>query len=97
MDNGALSMALGPLERFPSTIAIKNALKQIKSADKFLALAISELGSGSDVAQIKTTAIKSNDGKYYIVNGNKYWMYVQYIYNIYIYVIYIFIYNIKIK
>lgn len=39
-----------------------------------MALAISEPYVGSDVANIKTTAVKSADGKYYIVNGVKKWI-----------------------
>jgi alkylation response protein AidB-like acyl-CoA dehydrogenase len=38
------------------------------------ALAITELGAGSDVANIKTTATKTDDGKFYIVNGHKKWI-----------------------
>ena len=35
------------------------------------ALGITEPGAGSGVANIKTTATKTDDGKYYIVNGRK--------------------------
>ena len=37
-------------------------------------IAITEPDAGSDVANIKTTAVKSADGKKYIVNGNKKWI-----------------------
>lgn len=37
-------------------------------------IAITEPGAGSDVAQIQTTARKSEDGKHYIVNGEKKWI-----------------------
>ena len=69
-----ISMSLGPLQRYASNNVHKKALKEIKSGKKLLALAISELTGGSDVAQIKTKATKTSDGKYYIVNGNKYWI-----------------------
>eukprot|EP01084_Bolivina_argentea_P247943 414774_1 len=67
-------MALGPLERYPASPAIEKAKKEIKAGEKILALTISELGAGSDVAQIKTKAVKTADNKYYVVNGNKYWI-----------------------
>lgn len=37
-------------------------------------IAITEPDAGSDVANIKTTAVKSSDGKKYIVNGSKKWI-----------------------
>eukprot|EP01084_Bolivina_argentea_P128748 227514_1 len=69
-----ISMSLGPLQRYASNQIHKQALKEIIAGEKLVALAISELSGGSDVAQIKTRATKTSDGKYYIVNGNKYWI-----------------------
>jgi alkylation response protein AidB-like acyl-CoA dehydrogenase len=43
--------------------------KQVLSGEKKICLAISEAFAGSDVAGMKTTAVKSADGKHYIVNG----------------------------
>ena len=37
-------------------------------------IAITEPGAGSDVANIATTATKSQDGKYYVINGTKKWI-----------------------
>lgn len=37
-------------------------------------IAITEPDAGSDVANIRTTAVKSKDGKKYIINGNKKWI-----------------------
>lgn len=37
-------------------------------------LGITEPSGGSDVANIQTTAVKSNDGTHYIVNGWKKWI-----------------------
>lgn len=61
---------------------IKFGSKQLH--DRFLAdffwgrtracIAITEPDAGSDVANIKTTAVKSKDGKKYIVNGTKKWI-----------------------
>lgn len=36
-------------------------------------IAITEPDAGSDVANIRTTAVKSKDGKKYIINGTKKW------------------------
>jgi acyl-CoA dehydrogenase len=44
------------------------------TADKLVALAISENAYGSDVANIGCTAVKSPCGKFYIVNGDKKWI-----------------------
>ncbi|KFZ09251.1 hypothetical protein V501_05657 [Pseudogymnoascus sp. VKM F-4519 (FW-2642)] len=61
---------------------IKFGNKQLR--DRFVAplvtgkiricIAITEPGAGSDVANIETTAVKSADGKHYIVNGAKKWI-----------------------
>ncbi len=37
-------------------------------------IAITEPGAGSDVANIATTATKSEDGKHYVINGTKKWI-----------------------
>jgi len=39
-----------------------------------ICLAITEPSAGSDVANLKTTAKKTADGKHYIVNGEKKWI-----------------------
>jgi len=44
------------------------------AAKKFICLAISEAHAGSDVLGMKTTAVKSEDGKYWIINGEKKWI-----------------------
>ncbi|KAK5461184.1 hypothetical protein LTS15_003247 [Exophiala xenobiotica] len=44
------------------------------SGKKFMCLAITEAFAGSDVAGIRTTARKSEDGKHYIINGTKKWI-----------------------
>jgi alkylation response protein AidB-like acyl-CoA dehydrogenase len=43
--------------------------RECLSGEKKICLAISEAFAGSDVAGMKTTAVKSEDGKYFIVNG----------------------------
>jgi alkylation response protein AidB-like acyl-CoA dehydrogenase len=48
--------------------------KECFLGNKRICLAISEAFAGSDVANIKTTAKKTADGKHYIVNGTKKWI-----------------------
>jgi len=42
--------------------------------EKMICLAVTEPSGGSDVANIQTTARKTPDGKFYIVNGEKKWI-----------------------
>jgi len=55
---------------------------KLLNGDAWSCLAISEPFAGSDVAGVRTTAQKTPDGKFYIVNGIKKWitegMYAQY-------------------
>lgn len=44
---------------------------EVLSGQKKMCLAITEAFAGSDVAGLKTTAEKTPDGKYYVVNGTK--------------------------
>jgi alkylation response protein AidB-like acyl-CoA dehydrogenase len=52
----------------------KRIITQVINGDKRICLAITEPSAGSDVAGLCTTAVKSSDGKYYIVNGEKKWV-----------------------
>ena len=44
------------------------------SGKKFMVLAVTEAFAGSDVAGLRTTARKTEDGKHYIINGTKKWI-----------------------
>jgi len=44
------------------------------SGKKKICLAITEAFAGSDVAGLRTTAVKTPDGKHYVVNGTKKWI-----------------------
>ena len=44
------------------------------AAKKFICLAISEAHAGSDVLDVKATSVKSEDSKYWIINGEKKWI-----------------------
>lgn len=64
-------MATPALARFGSDAAKEDFLRPSISGDYVACLGVSEVGSGSDVASIKTTAKK--DGDDYIINGGKMW------------------------
>jgi citronellyl-CoA dehydrogenase len=64
-------MATPALARFGSDAAKEDFLRPSISGDYVACLGVSEVGSGSDVASIKTTAKK--DGGDYVVNGGKMW------------------------
>ena len=64
-------MATPALARFGSDAAKQDFLRPSISGDYVACLGVSEVGSGSDVASIKTTAKK--DGDDYVVNGGKMW------------------------
>lgn len=49
-------------------------VKECLTGEKMISLAITEPTAGSDVANLKTTAEKTECGKYYIVNGEKKWI-----------------------
>jgi acyl-CoA dehydrogenase len=66
---GSLNIALPPILSLGTEEQKKKFIPPVLSGDKIAALAITEPGGGSDVANLKTTAFK--DGDYYIVNGSK--------------------------
>ncbi len=76
---GSIPMAIGvqtdmatpALARFGSDAAKEDFLKPSISGEFVACLGVSEVGSGSDVASIKTTARK--DGDDYVINGGKMW------------------------
>lgn len=49
-------------------------IEEIVKGEKIVSLCITEPYAGSDVAGIRTEAIKTEDGKHYIVNGEKKWI-----------------------
>lgn len=68
-------MAFGvpPLLKFGSEDLKKTFLPDLLTGKKRTCIAITEPGAGSDVASIETTAEKTEDGKFYIINGTKKW------------------------
>ena len=66
---GSLDIAIPPIIRHGTADLKERFVKPVITGDKIAALAITEPGGGSDVANLKTTAVK--EGDHYIVNGNK--------------------------
>ncbi|XP_062904768.1 very long-chain specific acyl-CoA dehydrogenase, mitochondrial isoform X3 [Mobula hypostoma] len=52
----------------------KKYLPKLATGETIAAFCLTEPASGSDAASIKTTAIKSDCGKYYTLNGGKIWI-----------------------
>jgi len=67
-----LSMALPPLMNFGSPYLKSLVVNSVITGENNICLAISEPTAGSDVANIKTKAVRQGD--YYIVNGSKKWI-----------------------
>ena len=62
------------IHHFGTEAMRKTLFPELLRGEKWSALAISEPFAGSDVAQIKATAKRSEDGKHFIVNGVKKWI-----------------------
>lgn len=63
-----------PLINYGTKEMKKTVLPEVLAGRKRIALAITEAFAGSDVAGLRTTAVKSPDGTHYIVNGTKKWI-----------------------
>ena len=69
-----LSIGLPPVLHFAAEHLKEKVCGPCLRGEKVICLAITEPSAGSDVANLKTTAVKSPCGKYYIVNGEKKWI-----------------------
>lgn len=69
-------MAFGvpPILKFGNRQLQDRFLPELLTGKERICIAITEPDAGSDVANIKTTAVKSKDGKKYIINGTKKWI-----------------------
>jgi acyl-CoA dehydrogenase len=63
-----------PVIKFGSKALHEKFLPELLPGKKRTCIAITEPGAGSDVANIATTAVKTPDGKHYIINGEKKWI-----------------------
>ena len=78
--SGGVSMAIGvqtdmstpAMAKFGSNYIKEEFLSKAIAGDAVCSIAVSEPHAGSDVANIKTTAVK--DGDDYIINGTKMWI-----------------------
>eukprot|EP01084_Bolivina_argentea_P183358 316415_1 len=70
----AFGIALPPIFAVGSQYLKDKILRNVITGKKVMSLAITEPGAGSDVANIKTTAQESDDGQYYVVTGEKYFI-----------------------
>ena len=68
-----LSIGLPPILHFGNDAQRKLVCGPTLMGTKVICLAITEPSAGSDVANLKTTAVKTADGKHYIINGEKKW------------------------
>jgi acyl-CoA dehydrogenase len=66
---GSHGIALPPIVRFGSAALIEKFVKPVIRGEKIAALAITEPGGGSDVASLKTRAVR--DGDHYVLDGRK--------------------------
>jgi citronellyl-CoA dehydrogenase len=65
-------MATPALARFGSDYVKEEFLRPSIAGDKVACIGVSEIGAGSDVANIKTRAVR--DGDDYVINGGKMWI-----------------------
>jgi acyl-CoA dehydrogenase len=66
---GSLNIALPPIVFRGTTEQKERFVKPVLAGDKIAALAITEPGGGSDVANLQTSAVR--EGDVYVVNGSK--------------------------
>ncbi|KAG6865903.1 hypothetical protein C0991_010736 [Blastosporella zonata] len=71
---GGKVIGLPPVLNFGSEELKAKVVPEVLSGKKFICLAISEAHAGSDVMGLQTTAVKSEDGKEWIINGSKKWI-----------------------
>lgn len=69
-----MSFGVPPILKFGDQQLQERFLPQLLRGEKRSCIAITEPDAGSDVAGITTTAVKSADGKHYIINGTKKWI-----------------------
>jgi alkylation response protein AidB-like acyl-CoA dehydrogenase len=64
-------IGLPPVFNFGRPEVRDRVVQDVLSGKKLICLAVSEAFAGSDVAGLKTTAVKTPDGKHWIINGTK--------------------------
>ncbi|RDW89632.1 putative acyl-CoA dehydrogenase-2 [Coleophoma cylindrospora] len=69
-----IAFGVPPILKFGSEALQERFLPDLLTGRKRICIAITEPGAGSDVSNIATTAVRSKDGKNFIVNGTKKWI-----------------------
>ncbi|KAJ5890106.1 acyl-CoA dehydrogenase/oxidase [Penicillium tannophilum] len=69
-----MAYGMPPIITYGSQELQQRLLPDLIRGRKRICIAITEPSAGSDVANISTSAVKSECGKYYIVNGEKKWI-----------------------
>ncbi|KAI0690637.1 peroxisomal acyl-CoA-dehydrogenase [Cytidiella melzeri] len=72
--NGGTVIGLPAVLNFGNAELKARVADEVLSGKKFMSLAISEAFAGSDVQGLKTSAKKTEDGKFWIINGTKKWI-----------------------
>ncbi|KAK2603574.1 hypothetical protein QQS21_004254 [Conoideocrella luteorostrata] len=72
--NAGFAFGIPPVIKHGSKELQKRFLPDFLTGKKRTCIAITEPDAGSDVANITTTAKKTEDGKHYIINGAKKWI-----------------------
>lgn len=63
-----------PILHYANQALQERILPDLLLGRKRICIAITEPDAGSDVANVSTTAVKTKDGRHYIVNGSKKWI-----------------------
>ncbi|EME46240.1 hypothetical protein DOTSEDRAFT_86844 [Dothistroma septosporum NZE10] len=63
-----------PIIKYGSHALQERFLPDFLTGKKRTCIAITEPSGGSDVANVETSAVKSQDGKHYVLNGQKKWI-----------------------
>ncbi|KAF1349996.1 acyl-CoA dehydrogenase/oxidase [Delphinella strobiligena] len=71
---GGFGIGAPPVIKHGKKALIERIMPDIVNGDKRICLAITEPDAGSDVANVTCEAKLSDDGKHYIVNGEKKWI-----------------------
>jgi len=71
---GGLAIGLPPVLKFGSEAMRQRVAPACLRGEKVICLAITEPTHGSDVSGLQTTARKTPDGRFFIVNGEKKWI-----------------------
>lgn len=71
--NAGFAFGIPPIIKYGDRQLQEKFLPELLTGQKRSCLAVTEPDAGSDVAGITTTAVKTPEGKHYIINGTKKW------------------------